>query len=410
MNIKYHINKDVRSVLVLTTSYPLFEGIAVGIHVHEKCRHLVASGLKVRVIAPHHAGAKHREIIDGVEVRRFCYFFPKNFQKVAYGAGIPTNLRRSLLSRLQLPLFLIAFFFATVKNVIHFDLIHCHWSLAGLIAVFVKQLFSKPVVFMMHGAEVFVLGNHPLLRFILKRIDYLISNSSFTERKSLDIYPVKNHSIISPGVNISRFYPQSRIPKLRSSLNINNNDFFILSIGKFIPRKGFEYLIKSLNILINQRNEGNIKLKIGGRGPLKTEYERLINLYDLEHYVGFLDYIPDEDIPSYFTEADVFVLPSIIDERGDTEGLGVVFLEANACGTPVIGTSVGGIVDAIDHEVNGLQVEPKNAEALANAIHLMKTDPDLRNLLGEKGLERVHKYFNWEAISKEILHVYNKLL
>ncbi len=402
--------KDQKTVLVLTTSFPLYEGIAVGIHVMEKCRHLAKKGMKVKVVAPHHEGAAKHEKIDGIDIYRFQYYWPSNQQKLAYGAGIPTNIRTDWHARFQLPLFLLCFLIKAFQKAPGADIIHCHWSIAGFVGVILRMTFKKKLVFMMHGAEVFVLGNSPFLRFILKRVDFLISNSSFTERKTLDIHSVKKHRVISPGVDVKRFFPQRNVRNLRQNIGISDHDLFVLTIGKFIPRKGIEDLIKSFDIIINSRIEKGIQLRIGGRGPLMAAYENLIRQYGLEDHIRFLKYIPDEEIPSYYTESDIFALTPIIDERGDTEGLGVVFLEANACETPVIGTRVGGVVDAITDGLNGLLLSPQQPEALADAIIRLKRDPELRTAMGKNGREQVIRRFNWPAISTEIQDVYNQAL
>ena len=398
------------SVLVLTTSFPLDSTIAVGIHVIEKCRHLVKNGINVKVIAPHHTGGKRKEVIDGIAIRRFRYFFPAKWQRLAYGAGIPTNIKNSLFAKIQLPFLLIAFFISTVKEIKHYNIIHCHWAIAGLIGVIAGKLYNKRVVLMMHGAEVFVLGKNPILKFVLKNVDYLISNSTFTEKKTLEVYPVANHQVISPGVDIKRFYPQKKIPNLRKILNISEEDIFILAIGKFIPRKGFEYLIKAFNIIANKRKITNIKLRIGGRGPLKKKYETMIKEYGLNSCISFLGYIKDEEIPSYYTEADIFVLPSIIDDRGDTEGLGVVLLEALACQTPCIASKVGGILDVIQKGENGFLVEQKNPVDLVGKILNLAQDENLRKKMGKRGSKNVLEKFNWNSIARENIYIYEGLL
>jgi glycosyltransferase involved in cell wall biosynthesis len=398
------------SVLVLTTSFPLDSTIAVGIHVIEKCRHLVKNGINVKVIAPHHTGGKRKEVIDGIAIRRFRYFFPAKWQRLAYGAGIPTNIKNSLFAKIQLPFLLIAFFISTVKEIKHYNIIHCHWAIAGLIGVIAGKLYNKRVVLMMHGAEVFVLGKNPILKFVLKNVDYLISNSTFTEKKTLEVYPVANHQVISPGVDIKRFYPQKKIPNLRKILNISEEDIFILAIGKFIPRKGFEYLIKAFNIIANKRKITNIKLRIGGRGPLKKKYETMIKEYGLNSCISFLGYIKDEEIPSYYTEADIFVLPSIIDDRGDTEGLGVVLLEALACQTPCIASKVGGILDVIQKGENGFLVEQKNPVDLVGKILNLAQDENLRKKMGKRGSKNVLEKFNWNSIAIENIYIYEGLL
>ena len=395
------------SVLVLTTSFPLDSTIAVGIHVIEKCRHLVKNGINVKVIAPHHTGGKRKEVIDGIEIRRFRYFFPAKWQRLAYGAGIPTNIKNSLFAKIQLPFFLFSFIISALKETKHYNIIHCHWAIAGLVGVIAGKLYKKRVVLMMHGAEVFVLGKNPVLKFILKNVDYLISNSTFTEKKTLEVYPVPNHQVISPGVDIKRFYPQKKIPYLRKILNISEEDIFILAIGKFIPRKGFEYLIKAFNIIVNQRKTTNIKLRIGGRGPLKKKYETMIKDYGLNSCISFLRNINDAEIPSYYSEADIFVLPSIVDDRGDTEGLGVVLIEAMACQTPCIASNVGGIPDIIKDGINGFLIEQRNLKVLVERIFRLADNKELRIKIGINGYESVKENFNWNSISKKIIKVYD---
>ena len=396
------------SVLVLTTSFPLdSSSIAIGSFVFEKCRHLVNNGLNVKVIAPHARGAKKREIINGIKINRFKYFFPARFQMLAYGAGIPTNIRTSYLAKLQLPFFMLAFFVSTIREAKNYDIIHCHWSFAGLIGILAAKLFNKKIILMMHGAEVFVYGDNPLLKLILKNVDFLISNSTFTAKKTLAVYHSKNFMVIPPGVDIKRFYPKNKRIELRKSLNINDTDLFIFAIGNFIERKGFEYLIEALNIIVSQKGFTHIKLGIGGRGPLRDKYEKMIKRYSLVDYAIFLGFIKDEDMPSYYTLADIFVLPSIVDSSGDTEGLGVVLLEANACQTPVIGSRVGGIPDIIKDGINGLLVEPKNPTDLAEKIIKLAHNRKLREQMGKNGRKIVEQNFNWSAIAAKLVDIYN---
>ena len=384
--------------------------MAVGIHIIEKCRHLVKNGVKVKVIAPYHVGSKRREIRDGITIKRFRYFFPTRWQQVAYGAGIPTNLMNSWLARFQLPFFMVAFFVSAVINMKHIDIVHCHWSIAGLVGVFAGKLFKKRVVLMIHGAEVFVLGRNPVLKFVLKHVDCLICNSTFTDKKTREVYPSNRSVVISPGVDVNRFYPQARMANLRHKLNIDAGDTFVLAIGKFIPRKGFEYLIEAIHHIVYQKKITNIKLRIGGRGPLRPKYEQMIDHCALGDYIGFLEYIKDENIPSFYSEADIFVLPSIVDGRGDTEGLGVVFLEANACKTPVIGSRVGGILDVIQHGKNGYLVEQKNPFDLAEKIIQLSNNKELAKKMGENGRKLVREQFNWEILAKKIIDIYDSLL
>jgi glycosyltransferase involved in cell wall biosynthesis len=397
-------------ICILTTSFPLHKGITIGSHVIEQVRHLVKLGVDVDVLAPHHKGAPRHEIMAGISVYRIRYIWPERWQTLCYGAGIPTNLEKSVWAKVQLPFLILMLFINTLRIARKSDLIHCHWSIAGLVGVMAGKLLNKKVVLMVHGAEFFVLGDNLILRFLLKHIDLCISNSTFTESKALEVYPVTDHVVIPPGIDIHRFYPQRTVPDLRNKLNISNAEIFVLAIGKFIPRKGFEYLIDAFNIIVNQKKMTHIKLRIGGRGPLKPKYEKMIDQYALTGFIDFLEYIKDDQMPSYYTEADVFVLPSIVDERGDTEGLGVVFLEASACQTAVIGSRVGGIMDVIKDGENGYFVEQKKSLDLAEKIIRLANDEKLRKQMGQNGRRIVKNSFNWNHLAKRIIDVYESVL
>jgi glycosyltransferase involved in cell wall biosynthesis len=123
-----------------------------------------------------------------------------------------------------------------------------------------------------------------------------------------------------------------------------------------------------------------------------------------------LDYIPDEAIPAYYSAADVFILPSVVDERHDTEGLGVVLLEAMACQTPCVASRVGGIPDAVTDGVTGFLIEPAKPEEIAHKVRQLLTDDDLRLQMGMQGRQMMQKAFSWQAKARSIKHVYEEIL
>ena len=163
-------------------------------------------------------------------------------------------------------------------------------------------------------------------------------------------------------------------------------------------------------MIVNQKGVDHIKLGIGGRGPRREYYELMIKKYSLAAHVRFLGFIENEDMPAYYTLADIFVLPSIIDSGGDTEGLGVVLLEAGACQTPVIGSRVGGIPDIIKDGVNGLLVEPQNPVDLAEKILRLARGRELREQMGKNGRLIIKENFNWDKIAKRLIDVYDQTL
>jgi glycosyltransferase involved in cell wall biosynthesis len=393
-----------KKVLVLTTSFPTKE-FHVGMHVYNKCKHLTDKGIKVTVLAPHYHNEQFHELKDRIEITRFPYFWPFHLQKVAYNYGLPQNLKLSLLAKFQLPLFILMFFIYGLKYGKHYNIIHAHWFPAGLIGIFIKTLFKNKLVLMMHHAH----KPNLLYKHILKRTDYLLTNSSYVLNITEKIYPVKNKKVIPVPVDYNRFTSQVNTKHIRNKLNIPDNSIFLFAVGRFIALKGFEYLIKAHHILINEYKKNNVFLRIAGQGYLKETYNKLIQNYKLDDYVKLIGYVPNTKIHEYYNEADIFVIPSITDKNGETEGFGVVSLEANACETPVIASKVGGILDVIEDGYNGFLVEQKNTEQMAEKINELVEDKELRREIGKNGRQKVTKEFNWDKVTSEIIKVYNKL-
>ena len=397
-------------VCILTTSFPLYEGIAIGIHVVEQARHLVKLGINVNVLAPHHPGALREENMDGIQVHRFRYMFPERWQTLCYGAGIPTNVRNSWIARLQLPFLWLGFIFKGISVARKSDVIQANWAIAGLAGVILKKLLNKPLVLLMYGAEVFVLGDNFILKFIIKHADYVIAISQYTLEQTLTIQHPKAYSLIPPGIDIHRFQKQTDTSHIRDKLELQGIDFskpLVFALGKFIERKGFTYLIDAIALL---QKKCPVQLMIGGRGPLKETLQQQAISLGIADRVIFLDYIPDDELPYYYTVADVFVSPSIFDSQGDTEGLGMVLLEALACQTPCVASAAGGIVDIVQDGINGFLVEPGNAQLLADKILQLINDDEMRLKMGLQGNLYVRENFSWQAKAQQIKEVYQEVV
>lgn len=151
------------------------------------------------------------------------------------------------------------------------------------------------------------------------------------------------------------------------------------------------------------------KLVIIGDGPEKEKLESLAKDLNLGKDVLFLGRIRNEELPRYYATADVFVAPSIVARSGDTEGLGVVLLEAIASGTCVIGSNVGGIPDIIRHNRTGLLVEEKNTSQLANAITSLLKNSKLQKKLRKNAIAHVKKAYSWDVVAKRFAGIYAKM-
>ncbi len=137
-------------------------------------------------------------------------------------------------------------------------------------------------------------------------------------------------------------------------------------MGYLIERKGFEYLIRAMPHVLEEH--ANARLKIVGSGPMESELKELIYELELGDEVEIVKNVSDDELLIAYNSSDLFVLPSIVDSQGNTEGLGVVLLEAMACRLPVIGSDVGGIPDIIQDGNTGILVPEKDIDELFRSI------------------------------------------
>ncbi|MEN6290582.1 MAG: glycosyltransferase family 4 protein, partial [Methanobacterium sp.] len=129
----------------------------------------------------------------------------------------------------------------------------------------------------------------------------------------------------------------------------------------------------------------------------------------LERNVEILKNVSDKGLLTLYNSSDIFVLPSVVDSQGNTEGLGVVLLEAMACGIPVIGSDIGGIPDIIQDGVTGLLAPEKDVNGLSRSITTLIEDEDLRERIAFRGYDKVREKFSWEKVAENYLSIYNDI-
>jgi glycosyltransferase involved in cell wall biosynthesis len=147
-----------------------------------------------------------------------------------------------------------------------------------------------------------------------------------------------------------------------------------------------------------------------GEGTMRPELEQLARQLGIASSVRFLGRISNAELPKYYTAADLFIGPSIVDDIGDTEGLGIVFLEAAASEVAIIGTSVGGISDVLIDGVTGIQIEPANPEQLAGAIKRVLQDSELRSNLVRRARRHVVEHFAWGQIAARFSSLFQEVI
>ena len=366
----------------------------------DEIRRLKARGHDVHVFAPAFKGGPDHDI-EGIPVHRFRYFFAGK-EDLTHDAGAPTKIRRP--DYLLITLFYIiagAIGLARLHRRERFDILHVHWPFPhGLFGVVAAKFAPTKLVMSFHGAELLLARKFPFvdpaLRFFTRRAHCVTSNSSYTAaaiRKLETREPV----ILPFG---------SPIPERATPLP-NNEVKRILCVGRLIERKGVEYLIRALPIV---QQKVPARLIIVGNGSLLATLKAQVEQMELQASVEFRVDVPEEQLITTYAECDVFALPAIVDSRGDTEGLGVVLIEALSFRRPVVASSVGGIVDVILHEKTGLLVPEKDPQALADALVRVLTDPAMAKRLADEGYRHVQAVFDWTRIIDETEVMYRNVM
>jgi len=174
----------------------------------------------------------------------------------------------------------------------------------------------------------------------------------------------------------------------------------VTTVCRLVPRKGIDTTLEAVARL-RERIPG-LRYAIGGSGPDRGRLEARIQDLGLQDTVRFLGRVPDADMANCMTAADVFCMPAR-SEPPDVEGFGLVFLEAGACETAVVGARAGGVPDAIVHGATGLLVEPSDPAALADALHELLTQPEVRARMGAAARARIETQCTWGHVASGLM-------
>lgn len=396
-------------VLVIGSVYPRFHEDAEVPWLRTSIAHLKQAGVEIQVLAPAYKGLKSHEI-DGVKVNRFRYA-PAGFEFLTHEEGAPSKMAsKPWLQLLAIP-YIISGFFKCIAICRKFrpDVIHAHWPFPhAYIALGAAKLFRIPLVLNFHGAELLLIRKKkwvkPLLKFAIGQAQAVFANSSFTAGK---IKALRNVDVEwSPYGTTLETREISAEPT--QAPHPVNGKFKILFVGRHIERKGICYLIEAAKYLPRDQFE----IRIVGVGDLtdklKTQAAEVSTAPDSANIV-FTGKLSPEALANEYRTANVFTLPAIVDSKGDTEGLGVVLIEAMELGLPVVASNVGGIPDVVVDGVSGILVPEKNPEALASAYKRLAAEPELQKQLLEGARKRIDECFNWSKIVERQIAVYEKI-
>jgi glycosyltransferase involved in cell wall biosynthesis len=245
------------------------------------------------------------------------------------------------------------------------------------------------------GSLILSKGYKKIEKDVLRKSDEILVLSKFTKKKICNIYKINDDNIrvIPGGVDLNKFAPTTDKNAIRKQLKIPSNKIILLTVRNLVKRMGLENLIIAFNDVI--KKNADINLVIGGEGKLKTSLSALAKSFGIENYIHFIGFIPEEQLPSYYKMADLFILPS-----KELEGFGLVTLEALASGVPVVGTSVGGTKEILGKFDSNFLLKGTDPNAIAELItekyQLIKHSPQRWNEISFKCRNFVENNYSWE--------------
>ena len=394
-------------VLVIGSVYPRFQEDAEVPWLRTSLAHLKKAGVQVQVLAPAYKGLKSHEI-DGIKVNRFRYA-PASLEMLTHEEGAPSKMAsRPWLQLLAIP-YIISGFFKCIRICRKWrpDIIHAHWPFPhAYIALGAAKLFHIPLVLNFHGAELLLIRKkkwvRPLLKLAIGQAQAVFANSSFTAGRIMAIRDV-NVEWSPYGTTL----PDNHADNSATEAHPINGKFKILFVGRHIERKGIRYLIEAAKYLPRDQFE----IRIVGVGDLTEELKKQAASMPPESAeIIFTGKLSPEALADEYRSANVFTLPAIVDSKGDTEGLGVVLIEAMELGLPVVASNVGGIPDVVVDGVSGLLVPEKDPEALANAFKKLASDAGLVKELLAGAQKHIAACFSWDKIIERQVQAYNRCI
>lgn len=272
----------------------------------------------------------------------------------------------------------------------------------GLLSRGLRKVGVNHIVALTHGHEVWWSKVWPFtmaMKFISRHVNHLTYLGEYTRSaisRSVTEQAAANMVKIAPGIDTDHFSPQDA-SELRRELGLTNKKV-IVSVGRLVHRKGQDVLIEAMPNIIQEVPEAHILMI--GEGPYRSYLETRVKTLGLQERVTFIGRIQYAELPRYICAGEVFVMPSRSRLAGlEVEGLGIVYLEASACGLPVIAGNSGGAPDAVLVGETGLVVEGTKTESVASAVVELLLDPKRSQAMGLAGREWIIKEWRWDIWS-----------
>ena len=314
--------------------------------------------------------------------------------------------------------------FSKVLESEKYDVLHSHYWISGKVAMPVAKKFGIPLAHTMHTMARVKNMNlaegerpEPMIRVqgetqVVAAADALIANTDAEAASLVSLYEAcpDNVSVVSPGVDLYTFTAGNGRKAAREAIGLPQDAHILAFVGRIQPHKGPEVLIRAVAEMLNHSPHLRPKLITiimgGASGSGLGEVERLKDLVswlNISDVVRFENPVPRAQIPQWYRAADLVCVPSY------SESFGLVALEAQACGTPVVATAVGGLRTAVADGISGVLVDGHDPRAWSSVLARLIQEPQRRVLLSMGAIEHA-SHFGWDATARGTLDIYDRII
>lgn len=307
-----------------------------------------------------------------------------------------------------------------INQHLHYELLHANFFMSALVAMRIKEELDIPFVVTFHALghvrrvhqaenDMFPVERLEIERNVVQNADAIIAECPQDKEDLMEHYDAGEQkiAIIPCGFSDAEFYPIKK-EIARRITRLPQNDHILLQLGRMVPRKGIDNVIRSLAHL-PECNKNYRLVIVGGERELEksSEYQRLMGIaaeLGVQNKVEFTGRKDRKMLKYYYAAADIFITTPWY------EPFGITPLEAMACGTPIIGADVGGIKYSVADDITGALVPPNDPSALAQKVNDILSDPYRLEEMGQKAIEHVNTNFTWKKVAEQVSGLYREAI
>ncbi len=340
---------------------------------------------------------KYSDSIIGFKNKYYkIFFFPKYFIKFLFTNPLTLFDSLNFFKYGKDSLYLNHFYSMVFFNKKEYDIIIAHFGRNGNVGAFLKKniMTESKLYCMFHGYDIRegIKKGGQIYKLLFEFCNGILSISEYNE-KNLKCFGAKNIIYHPNGIDLEKF-------KKNKTKNIK--EIKILSVGRLVWEKGYEFALEGVHKLINNNPNLNIEYNIIGEGPLRNKLEEYIKNNNLNDKIILHGAKLNSEIIEYYNYSNIFLLSSV------AEALPVVIMEAASCELPIIATNVGSIFEEVIDEYNGFLIESKNSLEINNKLQKFIDEPNLITKMGKNGRKLISEKYNLKKLNQNLELLFQK--